>query len=219
MNQWMKWHAYPLPLVTDLLLKLQNAKYFSTLDLWWVQIKKGDKWKAMFTMNCGLFKPTVMLFGLCNSPSTFQMMMATSCCWQQGAHCGNWWWQNQIISNPLHCNCPQSTFCMQAQLIMLALATSTTDLSNYSPLIASELVTAANFCYWQPGFITSTSSGTNFLKVTQLHQSDVGLWLCRWSPKDKYRQKGKNVLPIGLLWLVECFLCTKWYLRVITKVL
>ena len=78
-NQWTKWNAYPLPLVTDLLLKRRNAKYFSKLDLQWgynnVWIKKGDKWKAAFTTNHGLFEPTVMLFGLCNSPSTFQMMM------------------------------------------------------------------------------------------------------------------------------------------------
>ena len=40
-----------------------------------VRIKKGDKWKAMFMTNHGLFKLTVMLFGLYNSPSTFQMMM------------------------------------------------------------------------------------------------------------------------------------------------
>jgi len=63
--------------------------------------------------------------------------LVTSCCWQQGAHCGNWSWQNQIISNPCTLTsgkwqglCPQSTSCMQAQLIMF----STTDLSNYSPL-------------------------------------------------------------------------------------
>ncbi len=40
-----------------------------------MQIKAGDKWKAAFIMNRGLYEPTVMLFGLCNSLSTFQMMM------------------------------------------------------------------------------------------------------------------------------------------------
>jgi hypothetical protein len=38
-------------------------------------MKEGDEWKAAFRMNCGLFKPLVMFFGLTNSPSTFQMMM------------------------------------------------------------------------------------------------------------------------------------------------
>src|SRR5258708_25564941 len=40
-----------------------------------MQIKEGDEWKAAFRTNRGLFEPTVMFFGLCNSPVTFQMMM------------------------------------------------------------------------------------------------------------------------------------------------
>ena len=42
-----------------------------------MQIKDGDQWKAAFITNQGLFKPTVMFFGLTNSPATFQMMMNT----------------------------------------------------------------------------------------------------------------------------------------------
>ncbi len=40
-----------------------------------VHIKKGDKWKAAFKTSKGLFKPTVMFFGLTNSLATFQSMM------------------------------------------------------------------------------------------------------------------------------------------------
>ena len=40
-------------------------------------IKKEDRWKAAFIMNKGLFEPTVMFFGLTNSPATFQTMMNT----------------------------------------------------------------------------------------------------------------------------------------------
>ena len=40
-----------------------------------MQIKKGDKWKAAFVINLGLFKPQVMFFELINSPATFQTMM------------------------------------------------------------------------------------------------------------------------------------------------
>ena len=40
-----------------------------------MRIKKGDKWKAVFTMLEGSFEPTVMFFGLMNSPATFQAMM------------------------------------------------------------------------------------------------------------------------------------------------
>jgi Reverse transcriptase (RNA-dependent DNA polymerase) len=58
---------------------LKDARYFTKLDLRWgynnVQIKKGDKWKAAFRTNRGLFEPMVMLFGLCNSPAMFQAMM------------------------------------------------------------------------------------------------------------------------------------------------
>jgi Reverse transcriptase (RNA-dependent DNA polymerase) len=42
-----------------------------------VHIKKEDEWKAAFLTPEGLFKPTVMFFGLTNSPATFQMMMNT----------------------------------------------------------------------------------------------------------------------------------------------
>lgn len=72
-------NSYPLPRVGDLLDKLKGKKYFTKLDLRWgynnVRIKEGDEWKAAFKTNRGLFEPTVMFFGLCNSPATFQTMM------------------------------------------------------------------------------------------------------------------------------------------------
>jgi len=40
-----------------------------------MRIKKGDKWKAAFTTPEGSFEPTVIFFGLTNSPATFQAMM------------------------------------------------------------------------------------------------------------------------------------------------
>ena len=40
-----------------------------------MRIKEGDEWKAAFTMLEGSFEPTVMFFGLTNSPATFQAMM------------------------------------------------------------------------------------------------------------------------------------------------
>ena len=36
-----------------------------------MRIKEGDEWKAAFTTLEGLFEPTVMFFGLTNSPATF----------------------------------------------------------------------------------------------------------------------------------------------------
>ncbi|SJL18794.1 uncharacterized protein ARMOST_22395 [Armillaria ostoyae] len=72
-------NRYPLPLISKLIDKLQGAKYFTKLDVRWgynnVRIKEGDEHKAAFQMNQGLFEPTVMFFGLTNSPATFQWMM------------------------------------------------------------------------------------------------------------------------------------------------
>ena len=69
----------PLPLIGEVIDKLKEAKYFNKLDLIWgynnVQIKEGDKWKATFLTNKGLFEPQVIYFGLCNLPKTFQRMM------------------------------------------------------------------------------------------------------------------------------------------------
>ena len=71
--------AFPLPNIQDLLRDLQGAKYFTKLDIRWgynnIQIKPEDRWKAAFSTPFGLYEPTVMFFGLCNSPATFQRMM------------------------------------------------------------------------------------------------------------------------------------------------
>jgi RNase H-like domain found in reverse transcriptase/Reverse transcriptase (RNA-dependent DNA polymerase) len=57
--------------------KLKREKYFLKFDVWWgynnVQIWSGDEWKVAFKTNWGLYKPTVMFFGMCNSPATFMM--------------------------------------------------------------------------------------------------------------------------------------------------
>src|ERR1700709_2708022 len=58
---------------------LKNAIYFTKLNIRWgynnVRIKEGDEFKAAFRTSRGLFEPTVMFFGLTNSPATFQNMM------------------------------------------------------------------------------------------------------------------------------------------------
>jgi hypothetical protein len=72
-------NQYPLPLISELVNQLCDAKYFMKLDIQWgynnVWMKEGDEWKAAFCTNHGLFEPLVMFFGLTNSPSTFQTMM------------------------------------------------------------------------------------------------------------------------------------------------
>ena len=58
----------PLPLIGEVIDKLKKARYFNKLDLIWrynnVWIKEGDKWKAAFLTNKGLFEPQVMYFVL-----------------------------------------------------------------------------------------------------------------------------------------------------------
>ncbi len=72
-------NRYPLPLISELVDTLSEAKYFSKMDVRWgynnIRIKEGDEWKAAFRTNRGLFEPLVMFFGLTNSPATFQTMM------------------------------------------------------------------------------------------------------------------------------------------------
>ena len=40
-----------------------------------MRIKEGNEWKGAFTTHIGFFEPTVMFFGMTNSPVTFQVMM------------------------------------------------------------------------------------------------------------------------------------------------
>ena len=72
-------NQYPLPLISEVLFNLRNAKRFTKLDVRWgynnVRIKEGDEHKAAFVTNRGLYEPLVMFFGLTNSLATFQNMM------------------------------------------------------------------------------------------------------------------------------------------------
>ncbi len=75
LNEMMIKNRYLLPLISELIDKLRGAKYFTKLDVRWgynnIRIKEGDEEKATFCINQGLFEPTVMFFGLTNSPMTF----------------------------------------------------------------------------------------------------------------------------------------------------
>jgi Reverse transcriptase (RNA-dependent DNA polymerase) len=79
LNQITVRNNYPLPLIKELIRQLINKQWFTKFDVRWgynnIRIKEGDQWKAAFKTNRGLFEPTVMFFGLTNSPATFQTMM------------------------------------------------------------------------------------------------------------------------------------------------
>jgi hypothetical protein len=69
-------NRYPLPLITELLDKCGNAKYFTCFDLrdgyHLLRMAMGQEWKTAFRCRYGLYEYNVMPFGLCNAPGTFQ---------------------------------------------------------------------------------------------------------------------------------------------------
>jgi len=83
LNEWMIKKNYPLPLISDILENIGTKKLFMKMDLRWeynnMRIKEGDEWKAMFMMPERSFEPTVMFFGLTNSPATFQAIVMIQC--------------------------------------------------------------------------------------------------------------------------------------------
>jgi len=72
-------NRYPLPLLQETLMRLSNAKYFTTLDIRGayilVRMAEGEEWKTAFRTRYGLFESLVMPFGLTNAPSDFQALI------------------------------------------------------------------------------------------------------------------------------------------------
>jgi reverse transcriptase-like protein len=77
----MKRNRNVSPLIPQTIDRLSGCTLFTKFDVRWgyinIRIKPGDEWKATFLTLEGLFKPTVMFFGLTNSPAMFQMMINT----------------------------------------------------------------------------------------------------------------------------------------------
>ena len=71
--------SYPLPRIDDSIDALSGSCWFSTLDLasgyWQVGVEERDRPKTAFSTGSGLYQFTVMPFGLCNAPATFERLM------------------------------------------------------------------------------------------------------------------------------------------------
>lgn len=81
LNKWTKKNWNVSPLIPQTINRLSECTLFTKFDVQWrynnICIKKGDEWKVAFLTSEGLFEPTVMFFGLTNSPATFQIIMNT----------------------------------------------------------------------------------------------------------------------------------------------
>ncbi len=74
--------SFPLrgePRVDTTLDALAGSRWFSTIDMksgyWQVDMDKSDREKTAFSSGCGLWQFTMMPFGLCNAPATFERLM------------------------------------------------------------------------------------------------------------------------------------------------
>ena len=72
-------NKYPLPLMSELRSRLGKATIFTKLDLkngyYLIRMAEGEEWKTAFKSRYSLYEYTVMPFGLCNAPATFQSMI------------------------------------------------------------------------------------------------------------------------------------------------
>ena len=79
LNAVTKRNKWPLPRIDDILDKLKQAKYFSTIDLtsgfWQLKLSETASPKTAFATPFGHYEYTCMSMGITNGPPTFQACM------------------------------------------------------------------------------------------------------------------------------------------------
>ena len=71
-------------MISELQDRIQGSQWFIALNIKkafnLVRMKKGEKWTTAFRTRYGHYKYTVILFGLTNTPATFQALINTTLC-------------------------------------------------------------------------------------------------------------------------------------------
>ena len=79
LNKTTVFDPEPMPSAEEIFAKLSSDRYFSKFDLskgyWQVPMREQDKDFTTFVCHRGLFRFTVMPFGLVNAPATFSRLM------------------------------------------------------------------------------------------------------------------------------------------------
>ena len=80
LNSRTKKDAYPLPRMQETMESMVGARFFSMMDLksgfWQVKMAKDSQQYTAFTVgSMGVYEFLRMLYGLCNTPATFQRLM------------------------------------------------------------------------------------------------------------------------------------------------
>ena len=80
LNAWMKKDLYLLPCIQEALGSMVASAHFSSMDFksgfWQIKMApESQQYTAFMVGNLGFYKFTHMLFGLCNTPATFQCLM------------------------------------------------------------------------------------------------------------------------------------------------
>ena len=77
-------NSYPLLNISNILDSLENAQYFTTIDLasgfHQIPMAEKDKHKTAFTTKKGHWEWNRLSFGLKNAPATFQRLMDNVLC-------------------------------------------------------------------------------------------------------------------------------------------